>query len=616
MNYLQTDPITRSNLLFLLAFPFAIGALGGCGSNGDPGFNGFPDGARLVVLDPPGDALGMTYNDRITLRVRYEKESGQTISGSLVEFALVATSEPEDTAGSTLSNNQASTNSLGVAQVDLVVGAQEATFRVSVDAQDAPTAYFHINVSEGGFTRLYITPVHDGWRAEDSFSTIQVRLYRRSRIVPLPSAARSGAADVYGCASLDVDDLPDSLAPPRSLDSFGGTVDYLNVNAGQPHAIVAWTEIAESATPIPVGAGCVDLGGTQLPNSRVHLDLVVSDRDLVLDGVAIVSQFDLEPVSAVIEQGGADRPWRVLACPAGPGQLLLDCALDAAAPDGALDCVVTGSSALVDAVSTHRGAPDGASCRPEILPPSAQSLDRMLTDAVAAGAGFPVGDQLLAALAMRSAIADSFTLGSEVSALSSRAARHRLIAIAVGTASQQYTLDLSATSRPVVDARPVGVDLFGDRVTVGTHAFTLRYGSVARDGFTELALVPAGLGSEAETLGTALARSVRDDSSGQTGCAGFSAITCAAISQPDSCLLTACQSGSTALDGLMTDWWRMLDGPGLDFALASDAVVASDPDGDLLIDEVGAGADSETPGTWSATMTLANGEEVAITGEF
>jgi hypothetical protein len=562
--------------------------------------------ARLDILDPPGDAIGLTHGGRVTLRVRYARERGEVIAGAPVRFAMIATGTGESPAGSVLSADTAQTDSLGVARVDLVAGAQDTSFRVSVDARDAPTQYFYVTVAEGGFAKLYITPVHQGWRATEAFSRIEVRLYR---------------AQILHCADLDVEAPPDSLSPPRSLSGFGGTVNYLNVTAGQPHTLVAWAHIGVGPdpgmeSPVPVSAGCVDLGASELPASRVNIELPLRDRALVLDRTPARSSFDLAPVAEAVDAAGLVRPWHILSCEAGPGQLLLDCALDALAPDAALDCVATGTSALVEAVNAHRGAADASGCRPAALADTSASLDAELTLAVQAGAGFPVAAELAAMLADRAAIMASFELDSDMTLFDNRTAgetalSHRLTTLRALAPGGVYELSLGATSRPVIEQSPVPATLDGNALALGEHGFTLRHGDFARRAFAAIALAPRGLDDAQDSLGTALAQSVNGP--GQTGCAGLSELVCVKIGQTASCLAAACTQGATALDGHLSGWWRALLAPGIDFALSGTALI-HDPDGDLQADSVGRDAQGQSTGAWSATLWLSDGTAIAIDG--
>lgn len=558
--------------------------------------------ARLDILNPPGDAIGLTHGGRVTLRVRYASERGDAIPGEPVKFTMIATGAGESTAGSVLSTDTAVSDDQGVARVDLTAGAQDTSFRVGVDARDAPTRYFYVNVSEGGFVKLFITPVHQGWRAEQDVSRIEVRLYK---------------ADLLRCPELDIDALPDSLLPPRSLSSFGGTVDYLNITAGQAHTLVAWAHVSdeqgmESATP--VSAGCADLGSGQLPASQVNIELTVRDRALVLDRAPARARFDLSPVVAALEQ--EQQPWQVLGCESGPGQLLIDCTLDALVPDGALDCMATGTSALSMAVDAQRGAVDASGCRAAVRADTSPSLDAALTAAVRAGSSFPVDAELAAVVQDRAAIAAGFELDSALTLLGvDSILRHGLVTLRaipdMDEPGRVHEIDLAATSRPIIEQSPVAASLSGNMLTVGPHGYTLRYGEFARDAFAALALAPRGLAAAQHTLGTALAQSITSASA--TGCAGLSEIVCTDVGAALDCLTVACDQGAAALDDLLTGWWRGLMSPGIDFTLSGNALVY-DPDGDLVVDAVGRDSQGQSTGTWSATLQLSSGTSVPVNG--
>ncbi|MEM9494191.1 MAG: hypothetical protein AAGC55_33910, partial [Myxococcota bacterium] len=349
------------------------------------------------------------------------------------------------------------------------------------DARDAPTAYFYVTISDIGFAQLTVTPVHDGWRDPGQFTRIGMRLYPAQTV---------RCSDVRPDAAIA--DLPEYLGPPRLLDGFSDTASFLNIGAGEPHTAIAWSEVRDpppgvDEDPLAVGYGCVDLSARQLPNSPVQVAVVIGDRDLVADESALVSSFDLAPVRTALQLRGLQRPWQILACPAGPGQLLLDCTLDAVAPDGSLDCAATASTDLTEAVAALRGPPDGMGCRPPDLP-DGPSLDRQLTEAVAAGASFPVDDVLLDMLAVRTSALQSIELVSRLSTLAEGAARHRLDELVfVGPSGGEFRRALAATSQPVIARAPVAIDVDGDQLSLAAHSFTLRYGSAAAAAFADLA---------------------------------------------------------------------------------------------------------------------------------
>lgn len=575
-----------SHIVQLGAFVLVLLAAG-CGDDPAPGADAGPPDNELVILGP-GDDVGLSYNERINLRVRYQTELGEWLGGEPVEFALLTTGPGENTAGSVLSATRVITDSQGVAAVDLVAGAADASFRVRVDARDAPTRYFYIEISDGGFARLRITPTHQGWRPLDSFSRVEVRLYR---------------ADELTCHFLDIDNRPFSFSPPRSLDAFGGTVEYQSVAAGQALTVVAWAQAAGNT--VPVSAGCVDLGA--LPPVPVEMAVTIDDRPLVADASPVVTTLGLEPVAQALALMDATRPWDVLGCPAGPGQLLLECALDAAAGDGALDCRATGESPLESAVEARRGALGADGCRALVDSGGMPSLDALLTDA-AQGEEFPGGGDLAEMLAVRSELLGQWVLSSELTSVAEDALAHGLTTLEVSTSAGDFALELRASSRPVVVQSPVDAAWQGADLSADEHAFTLRAGQFAARALLELALVPAGVSSQADSLGSALAASLRHE--GATSCQALSQLVCTDIGQSDTCLMPACSQGAAALDVQMTAWWRALDASDLDFIMGGQ-MRAHDDDGDRIIEAVGPTPDAPAP--WSATMILADGSELALT---
>ncbi|WP_428264371.1 hypothetical protein [Haliangium sp.] len=588
---------------FFLGFWLIQGAVtGACGGgSGDvpgPDAGGRPN-KRLVILDPPGDELPLTYNSRETLYVRYLTELGQVVRGQELRFSLVANRPGESTAGATLSAPSALTGMSGEARVDLFTGAQEARFRVAVEAADAATVYFFVSVSQSGFAELEVTPVHDGWRPEASLDRVELRIY--------PGA-------LTRCDSVDIDAPPASAFPPRGLDGFGGAVSFQSINAGQPHTVVAW---AQAQTPTPVAAGCLELDGSQLPPSLLRVDLVVADRALVLPPeAALSSRFDLAAVAQSLADSGLTRAWDTLACPLGAGQLALDCALDAAVPDAALDCVVTGTGALIVAADARRGSVDGGGCRPAVDGDGASSLDKLLDDAVTTGASFPRGAALSALVATRAEVVSAgLELDSALSFPSPGAAAHRLLVARVPLADDPVSVDLAASARQVVNALQVPATITGDRLNLGEHGFTLGYADVAARAFTAAGLTPASL-DDPGTLGQALIASVHDDNTGQDGCTALSALACAAMGEPTSCLSQACDDATPVLDEVLAAW---LDGlapaaAGLDFQLQGEGPLRDD-DGDLVVDDVG----GEPAGAWEARLELrdrAGDAAVAVPGQF
>lgn len=580
------------NTLFSFVLVWMLGIVVGCGDEIPPATDAGEPNKRLVILTPPGDDPGLSYNERVTLQVRYENDLAESVSGEPVEFSLTADGPGEDTAGSTLSASSAIANADGVARVDLVAGAQDATFRVSVEARDAPTQYFYVEISDGGFARLRITPVHEGWRSLSSFGEVQVRLYRQSQV---------------RCADLNIDELPLSLSPPRSLDEFGGTLEFQSVGAGRAQTVVAWAQAFGAQARVSMG--CVELGAEQLPPGLIEFQLVVSDRPLLADDAPVFTSFDLSPIVEQLAQMNAFRPWRVLVCDAGPGQLLLDCAIDALVDDGDVDCVIAGASDLADRIAARRGQLDESGCRALEDEQGGASLDAEVSVLIAQGEYFPVEDALEVVLGIRDDIDRGFALDSRLTTLGDHVFEHRLHALRAVTGSgEMFDLELAATDRPVLVQRPLTASWRAPVFTLTTHAFTARYGAFKRRAFTALALAPLGLEKRATSLGSALAASVVADP--LSGCAALSEHVCSGALESADCLLAACEQGALALDAALTAWWRAFDIDGFDLSIAG-SLRARDDDGDRVIEAVEQAADGEP---WTATITTVSGDVVALPG--
>ncbi len=580
-----------------LAVATSLGVvLGACGGTS----GALPDAgvdlvnAQLTILDPPGDILGLGRGTSVTLRVRYETEELAPIASADLEFQLVGTNEG-GTGGATLSGSSATTDATGVARMSLLAGADDASFSIRVTAPNAQPVTFVANVSSGGFADVLITPVHSGWRDSSSFDRVEVRLYR--------------ASDVR-CDTLNVDAPPESLFPPRSMASFDGVAEFRNVRAEAAYTVVAWGIGGASAKNL--AAGCVDIAPTQLPASPAKLFISVADREAAASAGAILeSAFDVSVLVTALEQAGLERWWTVLACPAGPGQLVLDCALDALGDDGVLDCVVGASNATIAAIEARRGAVvDG--CRPAVMPDSSATADALLTDAIDTSS-FPTGTGLEALLTGRSNTLDLLTTRSELRFAAGNVS-HRLVSASFDISGTTYTIPLGPTARPILVARNVPATMsLSDGLVLGEHGFTLRFGSLAMAAFRDVSLASAGLDASAHTLGTAMVDSVTEG--GMTGCGAVSKVVCSAAGLGTGCLATACETATPTIDAGLDAWWRHLDGPALDFGL-SGAGALLDAEDDLVIDGIGVDLAGTRTGLWSAEIGLANSESVITNGAF
>lgn len=570
----------------------------GCGGGGGIAA---PDGgdqivARLVVLDPPGDSLGLSFGTSVTLRVRYELDDGTPLPDAAVGVAILE-STTGNPGGSTLSASTSTTDGDGIATVDLTAGAVRTNFRVEASAPNAAPAYFYVAVSADDFATLTVAPTHAGNRNPASFDRVELRLY---------------PAEQIRCLELDIDDTPASPFAPRTLADFDGSARFQNVSAGAPYTLVAWAELP--GNPVRLAAGCVDLGAGVVPAGELRFEVVVADRTARLpDSNPMRSLLSLTGAAGAVSASGVDRPWRVLGCPAGPGQLVLDCTLDAVAPDGTLDCIVTGNAALVTSVEAMRGPADVIGCRPTMAG-AVPSLDAKLTGALDQGP-FPVGAALTQLVATRTQLLSAIELHSQLDRISANAVGHRLLGAILRAGTDDHEVDLGQTSRPVLMQAPVAYGVTGPVLSIGEHAFTLRLGSLLGDAFVDLGLAEAGLDGRASELGAALTESAADAASSTSDCAAISAIICGSAGQPNGCAQAACASGAAYLDDAFSAWWQRLDGTDLDLTMSGQATLY-DLDDDLLVDGIGNNGSSSQLGLWSTTLHLSDGSTAPGSGSF
>jgi hypothetical protein len=587
----------RSLLGSLWITALAAGLLLGCGDE-DPGPMFGEDMRRLVILDPPSDSVGLGLGAGSTLRVRYEDAKGVPISGAAVAFTFEV-GPTENTGGASLSGGVAQTDTAGLARVDVVAGADEAKFRVRAEAKAAQPVMFSVSVSADGFSDLKIRPVHVGGRDESDLRQIELRLFR---------------GGFTRCGDIEIDNPPESVFPPRSLPGFTGSATFQNLSARESYTVLVWA--AAKVGGRPLAAACATLAEYQLLPGAVLVQLPVADRPIEVDHLEAPLALDLLPVVNEIAARGDSRPWDILACPAGVGQLLLDCSLDAAIGDGdASDCLLEGAAAdapLAQAINqpTLRGTVGSDGCRPTTVAGGAPSLDQEIIDMMSPAGLWPRGANLLAFVATRSAIARRVTLLSEITITDPDVATHQLRAARFVAGTAVHEVDLTRTARPVLEQREVPFAVTDTvAAALGRHGFSLRLGSATEAAFVALALKPAGLAGHADELGTALANSLADVPAG-TGCAALSNHACTEAGQAATCLESACKLAASLLDTTFTGWLLPLDGAGLDYHLEG-TVSLIDADFDLRADALVNKLDELLP-----SITLADGAEIAVEGTF
>lgn len=549
-------------------------------SGGSPGDDIAADAGpppRLEIVSP-GDSVGVAPDETVELRVRYVTDQGIALEGAPVTFSLVA--GVDGSGGSALSAATVPTDTQGVAAVAFLAGAERVDLRVIARAPNAE-ATFYINVSSGGFATLDVTPSYAGGRDAAELGSIELRLYR---------------AAVVTCADVDVDLPPESPMAPRTLAAWDTTASWPSVVAAEAYTLLVWAVHAQSGAA--VSAVCVDVPATAVPATQAELAVTVPDRAILVPAQPLASALDLAPLDAAMEAAGAHRPWRILGCPMGRGQLVLDWLVDALSADGALDGVTVTPTGLGATITAERGALGAGGCR------AAGALDETIDDAIELG-DFPGGANLALLLTRRADVLRTLLVASELEPLGPSLLRHTLVSAEVeATGAPQVTL--AETARPVLDATATTTPPAPGGFGVAAHGFTLRAGSLMRDSLEGAALEPSGLGGQSGALGAALIESAQDGA--LTGCDAISQLACTATENAASCAVTACNAAAFALDGALAAWWRLADGTGVDLVWSGAGVLA-DADGDLIADPIADGA-------WAATLTLLDGDQVSVSGTF
>jgi len=553
----------KPRVFLRVALAFAA-ALSACGD--DAPLDAGPDRPpRLTVVGD--DLVGLAPGETQVLQVRYADADDRPIRGSAVQFTLVP--GVDGTAGgATLSARTVSTDAQGLAEVTVVAGPERVDFQVAAEAPRA-RATFYVSVSDRGFARLTVWPEHVGRRPAEEVTRIELRLYLERKV---------------GCASVDRGGPAGDGMAPRAVPGFDQLAEWAELPAEEGYTLVAWAIHAVSGRA--VAFACAPLAASQVRAGELQIRIAVADHPLELGARELTSTIDLAPLTAAIEAAGADRPWRVLGCADGGGQLLLDALLPRLDPGDA------------DALAARRGPPAPDGCRPATVG-TTPSLDA-LVDAALTGSDFPTGAARAALVAARDRLVRTAALRSRLGARGAGLAEHALVDVAVGA----HATDLAASPRPVV-SQPAAWRIGDDGVVaIDRHGFTARLGSAAGDDFAQT-LGAAGV--DPDRLGAALAAAGRDVD--RRGCAAVSSVACGAAHLAIDCAVAACGAAAAELDGALTDWWRLADGVGLDLFLAGTGVgPVADVDGDLVVDSLG--------GRWDVTAVLADGAEVALTADF
>ncbi len=516
----------------------------------------------LEVQTPPGDSIGLDYSGATTLRVRLVDSQGLSIPGELVSFSLLQTGG-ESAGGSSLSSSTSRTNTIGIAEIDLVAGAERVNFRVEASTPNAPSVLFYVQVSDQGFSDVSIESVHQGPRDPTGYDQIELRIY--------------DDRDVH-CSEVSFTPPPESMFPMRTQLEFGERSAFLNLAVGNGYTIIAWAEAGTDATP--QATGCLHLASDRLRSgSALEAVLPLTDLPYKLGTLLLETSIDLQPLAATLTGAAA---WSTLACPLGRAQLLLDCLPDVQNTDTAIDCDAQTPGPLRAAIESQRGVIAGDGCRPAALLGGEASLDARLSAAIA---GWPSASERASLTDGRAFVLGSIRIRSELSSMGTSLARHRLLEAQVGSA----IVDLIASNRPllIVSGLPLGLDA-APVLRVPEHEFTLRYGQIADAAYEVLALAPANVSMQGLALGTGLIDGILI--AGQPGCGALEDFVCTDLGLEPSCA-NQCSTLSGPLDTLLGAWLGEIQSTGLDYRFAMQAQT-TDSNMDLIMDSASAHGDA------------------------
>ncbi len=504
-----------------------------------PGSHGSPDGGPPLALDVVGSSqIGLHYGKSTDLSVRYHTDDAAAtpVAGATVHFSIF-----RDPAGSTLTRDSATTDSLGVATVTLTAGQAEADFRVAATAPNAPEADFDIVVSKLDFVEI------DAQLSWPGGATLRALLYDDKTCAQLPAS-------------------PTLPPPSRALSKTGETATLQFVNLlSKPYALVGR---AENSAGTLVGYGCVDIGAELVPPGSV------SQVPLPLQPVVAspVGTFALTSTLVPLPSAYASLvdTWQKLGggCPYGAAQALLDAM----------------------GVTSHRDPIGADGCRPT----STTSLDEQLQALLTAPPMAPA-NELAAIAGDLMAITASATVKSTLTVTpagaSAYTAEHALVSAELAvSATSSKSYDLVALGEPVIDVKGVAFADDGTTVTIGAHDFTLGWTTLWLQAFTDLSLTVrvSGLGSPAipSLVAAVVAPASRN---GKMGCAAVDDLVCSVTTGSGSCTLTTpCASALTPMASTLAAGFAPASG--IDLTLAGTAAPV-DANGDLVVDLL--------TGTWS-----------------
>jgi hypothetical protein len=543
-----------------------------------------------VALVKPGETARVSF--------RLKRVSGDNpVANERVTFSAVddAQTPGSDLAGATLAASSTLTGDDGLATVS-VTGGLPTIFLLTARHRLAPVAEVLVVVSEGGQGRVSVvaSPV-GGSSAAAAVTTVDLLFF-----------------DTLACSALSLTRPTQPMRPVRTVAP--SMPAEFEINNMVPSAILGQGRDGNGKLR---AAGCVDLpANTIVAGSAVQVYLPLAEWDPTPRGTFLLSSHISLGKRDITKRMAA--PWIDLGdCPLDPGQLWLDCAIDAlgAPPGDALDCVpaAIGEGDLADLIASRRGAAvAGTSCR-GVTALGMQGIDAKVA-ALFPSPAAPAATIAPSLGAIVAVMLDDVGLGSTLS-LENTASPHtfhgthtlRTATFQVG--SQSTMVDVLAQGGPASQARLVPVSTVGDVLSIDAHGLALHLGTLAHIAFSNVALVGRDLPA-ASTDYVALLFSAAASGTGttrKTGCDALDALVCGEVGRPVGCLRAACVAGQAALAARLDAAFTLLNGDGADLQLAGSATMTDD-DGDGWADRLG--LSSRDPALWTGQIRARAGTEI------
>lgn len=527
-----------------------------------------------LTITPDVDQITMRPFQARVVTFQVRDAEGAPAANVDLRFSFAVEDAPagtDPTAGAHLSTPSARTDTDGRATVQVIAGdLTTKIYFVLAEIQIGEAVFFGqsgVRISNRDFAQLAVRPFVDPGQGALNIATCTLRLLEDC------TCADRAAGRLSGCGE-----------PRQYVAAPGEWTKPFPVPADKVHAIVAEGRTSAAQGNTVRATACADVPGPALSRRETaHIEIQLSRQSGALEGAFEMVAFLPAPETAAT----AVERWSDLArCPQDPASRWLDCSIDALSgdvPGDPNDCNPSAEGALGASLMALRGALPPAT--PAAPRPCREALDSMGRDSL---------DKRAAALLPASVRADFARMGAAVAGMFSKdpmrppiglrsamviaktsttntfRVDHTLNEITLNVEESGRTLSLWSFGLPALTARFASARL-EDRLSVSTHGFTLRLGTLARAALQTHVLAPLG-SADVGAFVTGRLQSAMNAGGTRSGCQALDELACGAIGQPAGCLAPACQTGVGDLIRGLEGAFSTLDGPALDFEMRTTAL--------------------------------------------